>query len=451
MCRKRALGHRSSAQNHGDLTGRVVHYSITIAKTEKAAGGFYAELENSIGSVPSLEVSRPRILGLIDRVLSAMIRLTETYLTGRYFCLKVAIAAIVLSMLMNFPPYRWMVPALREGRSPTLRAMQLKVQHPLAQIPAELKDPTIAKRRASSHVNKMELRLTIPVLGWISHTGIWTIVVWNHLAGFAFFYLLAALALRALQDQVSAALFVVGLGPTAFGASFFSDYFFGDGVAFFLMLLSVAWRRPVLACLTYVAAGFCDERVILAAPLLIFYLLVRYAQEQKQSQGRLLSLAIVAGVVLWAVLRLILARKFHLATGMTDIATPAILRGTLSGFPEPFLGVFRSSWILFPVALLSLFTRRNWISLLTLLAAFAMALGPAFLVWDFSRSLGYVLVAFLISLYFLQGDREASRKFLAAVLGLNLLYGPLSRSILQVAGWVPPFSKTPGPGPTPLI
>ncbi len=398
----------------------------------------YARVENAIADVPPFAAARTAIWRMIDSLLAAIIRTCEKSLTGRHFELKVATAAMALSLILSFPPYRWMIPAMHMASHNTIRAMALKVQHPFSPIPAKMKDPALAKRQSASHVEKMELRLTIPVLGWLSHTGAWTVPVWSHLAGFGFFWLLARLAFRALGDRVGAALFVVGMGSTGFGSSFFSDCFFGDGVAFFLMLLAVAYRSPIVAGISFLAASFCDERAILAAPLLILYLLIRYGQEDEPEKGRQLSMALIAGALAWALLRFWIAGTFHLSTGMADVATRDILQGTLGAYPEPFLGVFRASWTLIVLAVLSLASQQKWISSAALVSAFTIAVAPAFMVWDFSRSLGYVFPFLLISLYFLRGDKEASHKYLAAVLALNVLYGPFNMTILRALGWLLP-------------
>ena len=50
-----------------------------------------------------------------------------------------------------------------------------------------------------------------------------------------------------------------------------------------------------------------------------------------------------------------------------------------------------------------------------------MAAGPAFLVLDLNRSLCYVFLAFLISVRLLWHDVEAPKKYLAAIILVNIL------------------------------
>jgi len=390
--------------------------------------------------VPPFGVSRPAVLRTLDRFLTAIVRGVQQRLSGKHACLKIALTAVVLSLLITFPLYE----VGPEFQNPTGQALLWKVQHPLSPVPAQLKSPALYQRSAAggaSHADKLELRLTLPILGWLSRTGRWTVLVWNHLAAFGTFYLLASLALAALGDSTGSALFVLGLAPTFFGAWFFNDFMVGDGVAYFLMLLSVACRLPALAAFSFLAAAFCDERCVLAAPLLILYLAVRYRQPGQRSQRNRLCAAIVAGALAWAILRWWLGQTFHLSMGTTGLMSREILHYHLtSSLPGPFLEVFKASWTLPVLALLVLVAYRSWGLMAALLSAFALAIAPAFMVWDFSRSVAYTFVVLLISLYFLNGDREISRKYLAAILVVNVLLSPPYRSILRIVGWALPHT-----------
>ncbi len=172
---------------------------------------------------------------------------------------------------------------------------------------------------------------------------------------------------------------------------------------------------------------------MVAVPLLLFYLVVRYQQDDQKEQRNGLLLAIVGGVVVWFLLRWWLARTFGLSTGTTGLGSLSILATNLRTGLRPLLDVFKASWILVPLALLMLWSKRNWVSAVTLLAAFGVALAPAFLVLDFQRSVGYTFVALLIALHFLWRDQVKSRKWLAAILVLNVLFTPPGGSILRLA------------------
>jgi hypothetical protein len=401
------------------------------------------DIESSALEAEPFSVNRLGVLRICDHLLTTVVRMAQEHLTGKYARLKITVVAVLLSLFVTFPIYEAWSNLLKSVI--TSQALSWKVQHPLSQVPAYLKNPALYQGNAAggfSHADKLELRLTVPILGWLSGTGAWTVVVWNHLAGFGIFYLLASLALAALGDSVSGALFVLGLAPTFFAAWSFNDYSYGDGIGYFLMLLSVACRQPLLSAAIFLGAAFCDERCVAAAPLLILYLVFSSRQHEQRAQGIARSLAIVSGVLTWGLLRWWLATTFRLSMGTTELMSWQILRYHLSSsLPGTFLEVFKASWILPAFAFLSLIAQRNWTFSAAFLSAFAVAIAPAFLVWDFARSVGYCFPVLLISLYFLRGDKEAARKYLAAILVINVLLSPPNGSIFRLVGKLIPHAS----------
>ena len=176
--------------------------------------------------------------------------------------------AVLVSLLTTFPVYKTRSAQLLND--PIIQALRVKTHNPISSIPPNLKD---IRRYGgdASHIDKLELRLTLPILGWLSGTGGWTVIVWNHLSALGAFYLLARLASKAIGDTVGGGLFVLGIGPTFFGSWFFNDFHFGDGVGFFFLLLSIACRNPVVSCCSFIAAAFCDERCVIGVPLLFLF------------------------------------------------------------------------------------------------------------------------------------------------------------------------------------
>jgi len=302
----------------------------------------------------------------------------------------------------------------------SIQALRIKTQNPLSPIPPGLKEIGLHGDQAA-HIDKLELRLTIPILGWLSHTGPWTVVVFNYLSALGVFYLLAYLASKAINDNVGGALFVLGLGPTFFGSWFFNDIDFGDGIAFFFLLLSIAFGNLWVSCFGFLAAAFCDERCVAVLPLLCFYLLVSLRQEAEKTRRWKRSIAIIIGAGLWVSLRSGVAAAFHLTMGTSLLATGNILRYNLIHGPGVLFGVFKASWTLPLFGLLNLMSLRKWAISSAFAGVFALALAPAFLVIDFDRSVCYTFIILLVSIYFLWGDRDALRKHLAAILFANTL------------------------------
>ena len=387
--------------------------------------------------VTPFSVTKELLIDRIDALLQAVIRLAQGYFGGNFAYLKITVGTVLISLLTVFPFY---YKDLHNGMSgelhhPSALALSYKVQHPLSPIPSSIKDTPYVG--AASHIDKLELRLTLPILGWLSGTGVWTVIIWNHFSALVVFFLLAHLANQAVGDLVSSALFVLGVGATFFGSWFFNDIYFGDGVAYLFLLLSVASRYPALSFCSFLVAAFCDERCVAAGPLLCLYFFVSHRQDGEKALRLKQCIAIVAAAGAWMLLRIWLAGALHLVTGTSQLMTREILINNFGkNLPGTFLGVFKASWTLPVVGLFSLVSRRKWASSWLFLGAFSLAAAPAFVVYDFERSLSYTFVVLLISLHFLWGDKKASRKYLAAVLVANLLLTSPLYSVLRIGQWL---------------
>ena len=176
-------------------------------------------------------LSRNVVATAVEKFLQSLIQAVQRVFGGRLGNLRVAVGAVIVSLFVNFPAYHSFNYILHNDL--IIQAISAKIQHPLTPIPSNLTSLPLTQG-VGSHINKLELRLTVPILGRLSGTGIWTVVIWSHLSGFGVFYLLALLANKALNDEVGAALFVLGISSTFLGGYFFNDLDNGDGVAYFL-------------------------------------------------------------------------------------------------------------------------------------------------------------------------------------------------------------------------
>jgi hypothetical protein len=117
--------------------------------------------------------------------------------------------------------------------------------------------------------------------------------------------------------------------------------------------------------------------VVIAAPLLLFHVVVRFRQDGQQAQRKRLCVAIVCGALVWAPLRWWLATRFQLTTGTTSPASLGAIQDSLGwNFAIVFLDIFKVSWALLALALLSRLSPRNR----------ASAANPAFGLRHSSRS-----------------------------------------------------------------
>lgn len=381
-------------------------------------------------NVEPFAVNRKLLLGAIDGCLSAVVSEVNDQFTGRLGRVKATLCTALLSLVVSFPHYS----SLRTLDSDiNMQALMVKFHNPLSPIPPQLKDIRIYDGFAS-HNDKLELRLTLPILGWLSGAGKWTVLIWNHLSAIGVFYLLAKLGSEALDDDVGGALFVLAVGPTFFGSWFFSDYIFGDGIAFALLLLSIASTNLLLCSFWFLAAAFTDERSVAAVPLLLLYFAVSLGRDEDRILRRKHYIAILTGVGMWLLLRCWVAHTYHLTTGSSGLGDRWLVEQNLvEGFPHVFPNVFKVAWTLPLFAVICLLRQRRWAASLAYAGAFAIAILPALLVFDFDRSVCYSFTILLTSLYFLRGGKASAQKCLAAILILNVLWHSPGNSILRIA------------------
>ncbi len=136
--------------------------------------------------VEPFSVNRQLVVRAIGTCLRGLIRIVNDHLSGRLASLKVACGTVVLSLLTTLPFYQTIKRDVNNPNNPTIAALRIKTQNPLSPIPDDLKE---IKRYGpgAAHIDELELRLTVPILGWLSGTGAWTVVIWSHLSALGVF------------------------------------------------------------------------------------------------------------------------------------------------------------------------------------------------------------------------------------------------------------------------
>jgi hypothetical protein len=192
----------------------------------------------------------------------------------------------------------------------------------------------------------------------------------------------------------------------------------------------------VLSSFWFLAAAFTDERCVLALPLLLLYFALSLGRDEEKTLRRKHYAAILVGAGMWLVLRCWVAHTYHLAMGTSMLGDRWVIRDNLTeNLPYVFLNVFKASWTIPLFAFMCLMLKRKWTATMAFVGAFTILFSPALLVIDFSRSVCYTFTLLLVSLYFLRGEKEPARKYLAAILVLNLVLISPGDSIFRIAAW----------------
>ncbi len=323
-------------------------------------------------------------------------------LVGKWWYFRVAAAALLIGFLVHIPPRSGLM--TRQFFWPAL-VLRQQVDHPLTPInpwkfrPADSNDIGVAE-----HLDKLAFRLTIPVLGKLSGTGSFAWVLFPALAGLAFYPLLARQCGKWIGDRQVAAYLTMAFAVSWTGGQFFGDGGVGDGVAWFLLLLSVSCGAPVAIFLSVLAAAFTDERGLIATGgTFLFWAwdtrLFRDPIPQDtprfaRGSGRQWGAVLVAWIVYFGS-RFYLGRTYGLTTGKSMIYGSEIFFLQITQrFPYVAFDTFKCLWIWIPLGLVSLMVARRWLAAVGYAAIALVLLAISLVVLDLERTLGYALILF---------------------------------------------------------
>jgi hypothetical protein len=362
----------------------------------------------------------------------------------------VVMIAVTTSLFSKYPAYNDVhvkFPGSFVGFSttPTGRATEWWLDHPFRPLPIRtffpeeaLRDPMLAG--AASHSDKLTFRAFLPLLNQVTRGGVWTLVVANHVATIASFWLIYLICFRAAQDPVLAAIVVWTYAATWSGTWGFNDLMFGDAVAITLLLAAMVTRPWWIVSILFLAAGFTDERAFAAAPAITLYCYWKiHPPFSVQSASRVAALKaacapLLSAAAVYAACRLSISYLFNVHSGTSMMGTTEIaLYHFYVSYPGKLFKVFEFLWA-FPLLLIVRFvtsaaeTRR---AALLYLACISCAMAPSFLVWDLDRSLCYVLPAVLVSVCLWQGESVQRRRIALCVCLASLLWLEPNTSFLR--------------------
>jgi hypothetical protein len=254
--------------------------------------------------------------------------------------------------------------------------------------------------------------------------------------GFAFLALVLRLGRRETGDRVSAFFLAASLAFGYVGKAGFVDLFcWFDGWAYFFLLAALAMRGPLAVFLLASLAAWTDERAFIALGLVtVWHLLPAPGEDPRRVPQE--AAAVVAAALGYVVLRAGLAAAFSLYTPTED-AGLSVLAQQL-----PLLGLaawtsLEGAWI--PV-LTGLWAWRDPEARVALLAGglvTALLLVVSFGVIDMTRSGAYAFPAAFIGVRLLSG--RVSREFLRATLFVAALVSLLFPDHYLQTGWQQPY------------
>ncbi|MPR33508.1 hypothetical protein [Salmonirosea aquatica] len=317
--------------------------------------------------------------------------LIERYLSGKYWLWKLTLCCAVISWCLAVPPYTVM------NTSDAWAFIQIQSQDILH--PTHLE---VYIRREN-----MVMRWVLPLMYILTGHSVLLIVIIQGLLGCGFLYLFLGQIFRQTNDRILTAFFGLALSNMFVFSWFFVDTAgYGDGYAYFFLMLALLTRNPFLLFVLLQIAFFTDERALVGAGYIILWWTTDHLVNQKEG-GTLAALfrsafqsrtwVVIAAWGVYFVFRSYIMRTYFPNHDYSTMGTPVLFAdGHRWGLGNSLWTSFEGAWLLLGAAGYVLYqTGRRWL-LLALLAGFVLLIITGIFVHDIDRDLAYGF-SFLLS------------------------------------------------------
>lgn len=308
----------------------------------------------------------------------------ESHLQGTHWLGKLTLVCAVVSWCLAVPPYTVM------ASSDAWAFIAVQAQDILH--PTHLE---VYIRREN-----MVMRWVLPLMYILTGHSIILILAIQAILGCVFLYLFLREIFRQTNDRVLTAFFGMALSNMFVFSWFFVDTAgYGDGYAYFFLMLALLTRNPFLLFGFLQIAFFTDERALVGAAYIVLWWTA--ASLMNRNEGTTLAsifrnafqsrtwVVIAAWVVYFAIREYVMHTYFP-HHDYSTMGTPVLFAdGHRWGLGNSLWTSFEGSWLLLGTAGFLLFqSGRRWL-LLVLLLGFVFLLITGIFVHDIDRALGY--------------------------------------------------------------
>ncbi|MGH7970986.1 MAG: hypothetical protein ACREIC_19875, partial [Limisphaerales bacterium] len=336
----------------------------------------------------------------------------------------IAVALSAISLVTACPDYARFGPY--PGVPWAAEAVSWKFQHPFARIPvSEFRNQAGASGSGIiEQLEKRSYRIAIPATANVLGMSVTHAIAIQQVAAVAFLGMFVLLARETLGDATSA-LFAGVMAATSFiGQWGFNDFTNFDGSAYLILLLLLWARWPVFVALLAVVGGFCDERVILATPLVWLWHVARGAPgDPSQSlvcepgNGPIhykpaafrpdrVTWGLLVGLIGFSVLRLLLGYRWGQMVNTSGMGI-GVVKSNLLWLPLALFAGIKGGMLLLLGAgsLLVVHRRMRYMALVGFACAPCML--AALWVYDLTRSLAFGFPAYFLAMTVLRRHMSA--------------------------------------------
>lgn len=317
---------------------------------------------------------------------SRLTHFIETKTAGQYWLWKLVIFCAVLSWCLAVPPYT--VSAQSDAWA------FIKVQAEDLLHPTHLE---VYIRREN-----MVMRWVLPAVYFLTRSVV-VILIIQAFMGIVFLYLFSQEVFRQTNDKVLTTFFTLGLSNIFVFSWFFVDTAgYGDGYAYFFLILALFTRNPFLLFVYLQAAFFTDERALVASGHLILWWMTDLLMKKSQSGNATGIITVIRSIFIprtWIVLialgvymvfRSYIMNTYFPGHNYTTMGTPVLFADMHRwGLGSSLWFSFEGMWLALGVAGYALYsTGRIW-HFLALLTGFVVLIITGIFVHDVDRALGY--------------------------------------------------------------
>lgn len=374
--------------------------------------------------------------GLLDRIEGSL----EKWAAGRGWWWKLAALCSLCSIFYAAPNFTLLWP-----KEPPLLWSVVDRQTSNLLTPVTDVDST-------THESKRVFRLTPPALAKLSPVANWKgrmlfLFALQYTAGIVFFALCGRLLNAMLHSPAAATLLTLSFAFIYPGQAFFWDVTgWFDGLAIFLLVLTLVVRSAPLIFACLFAAFWVDERAIVASSFSFLWLKLR---ERPDATARdllcpdLRSAMVPLAIGVTLLLRTYLARTHGFLLPISAEAgvglAPFFKDDRLFRLPLGILSPFKAHWALFVLAGASAWLNRQWALLLLGSAAVAASTLAAVAVADVTRSLAYAFPGVLVAVGTIA--RHAGARFMVELSAIVLLLAIVlpSYNVMSGVNWMFPL------------
>ena len=313
------------------------------------------------------------------------------FTSGKFWKLKLTTLLITLSIFFASGPFFFLKQAFELDN---WKSFNFKKENILKQPPFN----------PISHAAKKTFRITVPLIAKVAHLNNWATVVFEWLLNVLFIYMCIELFLAISADKIVATLGTVGITFIYAGRAGLVDIStWFDGVAYYFLLLSLFCTNRIYIFALLLLAYFTDERAYFSSIIVFFFHL--YKNDNQASlfdfKKNVTPLLIFSSAVLGILIRLFLQYNYGLQTQTGGTYLKQILDHS-DFWGMSFWTMLEGFWALIFLLLLILIHHKNYFQILVLVGIVALFFLGSTLVFDKTRTGGYMFPIIFLALVLIQ-------------------------------------------------